>query len=133
METWRHGDIETWSHGDIDMKTWKHGDMETWRHGNMKTWKHEDMETWRHGDTETWRYVDMDMDTCRHAHGDIKQKTEAHENFLNLITIRSSCKRKLVIHPFVDKETNVSYPLVKDKMDEGYTNMLFGGKCSGNA
>jgi hypothetical protein len=43
------------------------------------------MEIWRYGDMETWR----------HGHGDIKRKTEAKAIFLN---------------PFVDEETNGSYP-----------------------
>jgi hypothetical protein len=51
------------------------------------------MEIWRHGDMETWRH--RDMETLRHGHGDIERKMEA----------------KVIFHnPFVDKETNESYP-----------------------
>jgi hypothetical protein len=55
------------------------------------------METWRHGDMKTWR------------DGDIKWKTEAWEFFLNPFTICSLCKRKFVVCPLVDEETNGSY------------------------
>jgi hypothetical protein len=40
-----------------------------------------------------------------------KQKTEAKAIFLNPFTACSSCKRKFVVCPFVDKETNGSYLL----------------------
>jgi hypothetical protein len=119
METLRH------VHGDMDMETWRHGDMETWRHGDMKTWTwrhgHGDMDmetwTWRHGYMETWTWRHGDLETRRHGHGDMetsnaKQKTEAQVIFLHPLTICSPCKRKLVVCPFVDKETNGSYPFV---------------------
>jgi hypothetical protein len=56
--------------------------METWNHGNMNIWKD----------------------------GDIKRKTEAQLIFLNLFTVCLSCKRMFVVYPFVDEETNRSYP-----------------------
>ncbi len=37
-------------------------------------------------------------------------KTEANAVFLSPSTVCSSCKRKFVVCPFVDKETNRSYP-----------------------
>jgi hypothetical protein len=51
-----------------------------------------------------------DMETRRYRHGDIKQKTEAQAVFLNPFTVCSSSKRKFVVCPFVDEETNGSYP-----------------------
>jgi hypothetical protein len=39
-----------------------------------------------------------------------KWKTEAQAIFLNLLTVSPSCKRKFVVCPFVDEETNGSYP-----------------------
>jgi hypothetical protein len=65
------------------------------------------------------------MDTWRRRHGDMellgkfgsftkkstgKLITEAQTIFLNLFTICSSCERKFVVSPFVDEETNRSYP-----------------------
>jgi hypothetical protein len=41
-----------------------------------------------------------------------KQKTEAQKFFLGLFTVCSSYKGKIVICPFVDKETTRSYRLV---------------------
>ncbi len=38
-------------------------------------------------------------------------------NFCNLFNVCSSCKRKLVIHPFVDEETTRSYPFANGLMD----------------
>jgi hypothetical protein len=38
-----------------------------------------------------------------------KRKTEAEAIFLNPFTLCSSCKRKFVVCPFVDEETNESY------------------------
>jgi hypothetical protein len=77
---WRNGDMETW--------TWIHGHGHgTWRHGHgyMDVDKvHEDM------DRETW--------TWRHG--------RSQAIFLN-VTIRSS---EVFVCPFVDKETNGSYP-----------------------
>jgi hypothetical protein len=61
------------------------------------------METWRHGDMKTWR------------DGDIKWKTEAWEFFLNPFTICSLCKRKFVVCPLFDEETNGSYLLTDEK------------------
>jgi hypothetical protein len=64
---------------------------------NMETW------TWRHGhgvmDIETWNFKK------------IKWKTEAHAIFLNSFNVCSLSKRKFVVFPFVDEETNGSYPL----------------------
>jgi hypothetical protein len=37
-------------------------------------------------------------------------KTEAQAIFLNLLTVYSSSKRKFVVCPFVDEETNGGYP-----------------------
>jgi hypothetical protein len=51
------------------------------------------------------------METWRHGHGEIRRKIEAQALFLNLITVCSSCKGKLIFCPFVDEETNGSYPL----------------------
>ncbi len=115
METWSHrgGDVETWRHRH---ETWKDGEMETWRHGYM------DMETWawRHG-----RRVDMEhghggMETWsrRHGHGNMDMetksegrfKTKAQTTFLNPFTMCSSCERKFAVCPFIDEETNGSYP-----------------------
>jgi hypothetical protein len=90
--------METWKHGDIDIETWK------WRHGDIESWRHGDMETGRHGDMEAWRHG--------YGHGDmeIKKKllTETQVIFFNQFTVCSSCKRKFVICPFVDEETNGS-------------------------
>jgi hypothetical protein len=44
------------------------------------------------------------------AISDGKQKTEIQGIFLSLFTVCSSCKRKFVLCPFVDEETNGSYP-----------------------
>jgi hypothetical protein len=55
----------------------------------------------------------MEIWTCRHGeNGDIKRKTEAQAILPSryAFTICSSCKRKFVVCPFVDKETNGSYP-----------------------
>ncbi len=92
------GNVETWTLRHRDMETLGHGDMETLRHGDMETWD-SDMETWRHGDLRQW-------------HGDIKRKKEAQAIFLNPFTGCSSCKRKFVVCPFFDEETNWSYPFV---------------------
>jgi hypothetical protein len=65
----------------------------TWRHGNIGRHRHGNMEKWRHG-------------RC----GDIKRKTETQAIFLKPFTVCSSYKHKFVFCPFVDKETNWSYP-----------------------
>ncbi len=56
-----------------------------------------------------------------------KRKTDAQENiFLNLFTICSSCKRKFVVCPFVDKETSGSYPFTMravSKYDYSFTSV----------
>ncbi len=60
-----------------------------------------DVETRRHGGKEPWR------------HGDINRKTVPYLSqrmFFNPFTVFSSCKRKFVVCPFVDEETNRSYP-----------------------
>ncbi len=44
------------------------------------------------------------METWRHG---------AKAIFLNLFTVCSSSKRKLNVSPFVDEETNASYPFAK--------------------
>jgi hypothetical protein len=98
METsiWIHG------HGDMDMDTWKfvhgHGDIDvekrTWRYGN--------------GDMETW--------TRRNGHEDMKLKYQTENgkqtpcHFLNPFIVCSLCKRKFVVCPYVNEETNGSYP-----------------------
>jgi hypothetical protein len=82
METWR------WRHGDGDMETRKY------RHGEM--------EAWRNGDIETWRQ--------RQRHEYIKWKTGALAIIINPFTVCSTCKQKLIVFPFVDEETNRSYP-----------------------
>jgi hypothetical protein len=66
--------------------------------------RHREVETWRHGDMATWRHADMER--LRQGHGNIKRKTEAQVISLNLFTICSSCKRKSVVCPFVNEETN---------------------------
>ncbi len=53
------------------------------------------MEIWRHGN------IDKEF---RHLKK-IKQKTEVQAIFLNLFTICSSCKRKIVICQFVHEQT----------------------------
>jgi hypothetical protein len=69
------------------MKTWRHGDMDIWRYGDMVAWTHGYMKT-----------------------SNRKRKTEAQAIFLNPFTFYSLCKRKFVICPFVNEETNRSYP-----------------------
>jgi hypothetical protein len=87
--TWRHG------HGDMDVKAW------TWRHG------HGDMDveawTWRHGH----RDMDVEVWTWRHQQGDMDMETRTWRHGMELNC--SSCKRKTVVCPFVDEETNGSY------------------------
>ncbi len=56
------------------------------------------LETCRHGKMEKWR------------HRDIKRKMETQAIFLYLFTVCSSGKCKFVICPFVDEETDGSYP-----------------------
>jgi hypothetical protein len=75
----------------MDVKTWGHGDME--------------METWKHGDMETWRHEDMETSNGKRKPG---------QCFLNPFTVCSWCKRKFVICPFVDEETNKSYPFANE-------------------
>jgi hypothetical protein len=93
-----HGDMATQRLGDMETWRWKHGNMETQRrHEDMETW------TWRHGmhiwtwkhGTETWHF---------------KRQTEAMAIFLNPFTVCSPCIEKFVVCPFVDEETNGSYP-----------------------
>jgi hypothetical protein len=62
------------------------------------------MEAWKHGEIETqaWRQ------------GDMKRKMEAQVIFLIQFTVSSSCKRKFVVYPFVDKESKGNYPLQTD-------------------
>ncbi len=67
-------------------------------------WYSRNVETWTSGDMETWKHGDTDMETSNR-----KRKTEAQAVFLNPFTICSSSKRKFVVRPFVDKETNRSY------------------------
>jgi hypothetical protein len=65
-----------------------------------------------HGDIDM-RHGAMNMETWiwRHGHGNkIKRKEEAQAIFLNPFTVCSSCKKKVVICPFVEKETNGSCP-----------------------
>jgi hypothetical protein len=52
-------------------------------------------------------------DTWRQGHGDIKRKTEAQVVFLHPFTICLLCIQKVVVCPFVDEETNRSYPFAK--------------------
>jgi hypothetical protein len=61
------------------------------------------MEIWRHGGVETRRR--RDMEARRH-----QTKTEAQVIFLNPFTVCSSLKLKFFVCPFVDEETNGSYP-----------------------
>jgi hypothetical protein len=60
--------------------------------------------TWRHGikilgNSEVLRKI---------SNG--KRKKKAQAIFLNPFTVCSSCKRKFVVCPFVDEETNGSFP-----------------------
>jgi CRISPR/Cas system-associated endonuclease/helicase Cas3 len=80
--------METWRHGDGDVETWSH------RHGKM-----ENLDKWRHGDI---------------GHGDIIPKTEAQAISHNQFSISSWCKRKFVVCPFVDEETNGSFQLANE-------------------
>jgi hypothetical protein len=57
----------------------------------------------RHGNMEKWRYGDMKTSNR-------KRKMKAQSDFLNPFTVCSSCKQKFVVCPFVDEETNTSYP-----------------------
>ncbi len=57
----------------------------------------------RNGDMETW--------TRRYR--DFKWKMEAQAIFLSPFIVCSSCKRKFVVWPFVDEETNRIYPVCK--------------------
>jgi hypothetical protein len=70
------------------MEARKHGGINM-RHGNKEKWRHEDMETWN----------------FKKSNGKRKPRC-----FLILFTVCSSCKRKFVVFPFVDIETNGSYP-----------------------
>jgi hypothetical protein len=70
--------------------------METRRQRDMETRRHGDMETRRYGDTETRRHGEMEI----WVHGDMETWTW-----------KQSWKRKFVVFPFVDEETNGSYPL----------------------
>jgi hypothetical protein len=75
------------------------GDMDAWAHGHMETW------TWRpeHGDMEL-KYWEI-LTFCEKYQLEIEVQTI----LLNLFTVCSSCKRKFVVCPFVDEETNGSY------------------------
>ncbi len=138
METWRNEhrnmnmetDMETWTwwhrHGDMDMETWKYGhghmDMETrsWRHGHgghghgdmdmeemdMETW------TWR---TWTWRHGSKMLGNSLALQKKIQRKKEVHAIFLNLFSICSSCKRKSIVCPLIDEETNGLQPDIRTK------------------
>jgi hypothetical protein len=77
---WNSGNADTWT----DKETWGNADLETWKHG------HKDKEIW----TWTWRLRNS------------KRKMEAQLIFLNMFTVCSLCKRKFVVFPFVDEETN---------------------------
>ncbi len=39
-----------------------------------------------------------------------KRKTEVQAIFLNPFTVCPLCKRTFIVHPFVEEETNKSYP-----------------------
>ncbi len=52
---------------------------------------------------EKWRHGDMDIETSNR-----KWKTEAQVIFLNLFTVCSSCKRKFVVRPFVNKANRLN-------------------------
>jgi hypothetical protein len=49
--------------------------------------------------------------------GNGKQNAEAQEIFPNPFTVCKSCKRKFVVCPFVDDETNGSYPFANGLTD----------------
>jgi hypothetical protein len=76
--------------------------METWRHGDMRIGV---METWRHGDMETW-HGDRDMETQNSKR---KGKQKSRRFSLSFI-VSSQCSQKFVVCPFIDEETNGSYP-----------------------
>jgi hypothetical protein len=50
-------------------------------------------------------YVDIDIYILHFMKKKIICKTEAQAIFLNPFTVRSSCKRKFIVCPFVDEET----------------------------
>jgi hypothetical protein len=50
-----------------------------------------------------------DMETWRHQMENRKWETEAQAIFLNPFNICLKRKRKFVVCPFIDEETNVSY------------------------
>ncbi len=52
------------------------------------------------------------MYICIYIFCRFKQKTKngAQATFLNPFTVCSACERKFVVCPFVDEETNGSYP-----------------------
>jgi hypothetical protein len=86
-------------HGEMDIETtaWIHGhgdmDTEIWRHG------HEDM------DMEIWVWT-METWAWRQNQAEI----EAQAILFNPFTVSSSCNQKFVVCPFIDEETNGSYP-----------------------
>jgi hypothetical protein len=86
--------------------------MATWEHGNMGARENGSMETRKHGSMGTWK------------HGDIKRKTEAYAIFFNPLTICSLWKLKFVVCPFVDEETNGSYPFANGLNGPAHLHML---------
>jgi hypothetical protein len=65
--------------------------------------------TWSHGHGD----VDMETYTWRQGHGDMDMETKSNgkrkpRQFLNPFTVCSSCKRKFVLCPLFDEETNRS-------------------------
>jgi hypothetical protein len=84
------------------METWA---METWRQRGVETWGLEviDMETWN-----TWRNGHIKTRTWRHKTKNISPCDFPYSVYRLLIC--SSCKWKFFVYPFVDEETNGSYP-----------------------
>jgi hypothetical protein len=119
IRTWKHGR----GHGDMDeeMETW----MRTWRHGNLETWRHEDlvMETWawRHGhrgmgmETWTWRHgIKLFLGIQKFTKNQRGNgKWEAHASFFNRLLFVRHANGSLLFCPFIEEETNRSYPFAK--------------------
>jgi hypothetical protein len=60
-------------------------------------------------DTWTWRHGCKTLCNSEVLRKKIKRKREALAILSNLLTVGASRKRKFVVYPFVDEETNGSY------------------------
>ncbi len=85
--------------------------MGTWEHGSTGAWKQGNMEAWEHGNMET-------------SNEKRKRKTEAYAIFFNPFTVCSLWKLKFVVCPFVDEETNGSYPFANGLNGPAHLHML---------